>query len=397
MSLEATQLWSWWWRTCNKEDETSRNILTLLVPLLIIFWFIFSIKKQNKENPPLPPGPRGLPLVGYLLFLGSNLHHSFKELATFYGPIFRIKLGTKECIVITSPSLVKEVVRDKDVVFANRAQIIAAKSLLFGTMDIAFSDYAVEWRKMRKIFASEMLSNSSLDDTYFFRKQQVKKMINETYKKAGQLVDVGDLAFLTLIGSVMSMIWGETLKAEESFGINAEFRAVVNKQLELLGAPNISDLFPLLARFDLQGIERRMKFISRRNEEILDKVINHHTIAGNIKNKDFLGHLLHLTKCENPTRSLTLPQVKAMLMDAVTGGTDTTVAVVEWAMAEILKHPKVLKTIQEELTEVVGLSSIVEEAHLPKLKYLDAVVKETLRLHPPLLSSFLIVQASLLL
>ncbi|XP_021768402.1 berbamunine synthase-like [Chenopodium quinoa] len=57
---------------------------------------------------------------------------------------------------------------------------------------------------------------------------------------------------------------------------------------------------------------------------------------------------------------------------------------VEWAMAEVLQHAEVMRKVQEELTEIVGLNSTVEEVHLPKLKYLSAVVKETLRLHPPL-------------
>ncbi|KNA23697.1 hypothetical protein SOVF_022400 [Spinacia oleracea] len=314
MLPEATSAWSWWWSTSNKADETSRNILTALVPLFIIFWFIFSVKKQNKEIPPLPPGPRGLPLVGYLPFLGSNLHHSFKELASLYGPIFKLRLGSKDCIVVSSPSLVKEVVRDQDVVFANRVPLIAAKILLFGTLDIAFSNYGPEWRKMRKIFVSEMLSNARIEDSYDIRKQQVNKMMNETYKKAGQVVDIGELAFVSLVSSVMNMIWGDTLKGDEGSVINSEFRAVVDEQLELLGAPNISDFFPLLAMFDLQGIERRMKIISKRCEVILDKAIKHHSIGENTQLKDFLGHLLQLTKCEDPTTSLTLPQVKAMLM-----------------------------------------------------------------------------------
>ncbi|KMT16994.1 hypothetical protein BVRB_2g041990 [Beta vulgaris subsp. vulgaris] len=318
MLPEATSIWSWWWSTSNKTDETLRNVLTTLIPLFFTCWFIFYVKKQDRKQPPSPPGPRGLPLVGYLPFLGSNLHHSFKKLANLYGPIFKLRLGTKDCIVITSPSLVKEVVRDQDVVFANRVSIIAANSLLFGTLDIAFSNYGVEWRKMRKIFATEMMSNSRLDASYHLRKKQVKKMIDDTYKKAGQIIDVGELAFSTIGSSVMRMIWGDTLIGGESSVIDSEFRAVVNKQLELLGTPNISDFFPLLARFDLQGIEHRMKIISRRNEEILDKAINRHSIAKNVQCRDFLGYLLQLTKSEDRTRSLTLPQVKAMLMDAMT-------------------------------------------------------------------------------
>lgn len=66
------------------------------------------------------------------------------------------------------------------------------------------------------------------------------------------------------------------------------------------------------------------------------------------------------------------------------GATDTTTTVVEWTMAEILKHPEIMSNVQEELTQIVGLNNNVEEVHLSKLNYLNAVIKETFRLHPPL-------------
>ena len=56
----------------------------------------------------------------------------------------------------------------------------------------------------------------------------------------------------------------------------------------------------------------------------------------------------------------------------------------EWTMVEVLTYPEVMKRIREELEQVVDLKNIVQESHLPKLRYLDAVIKETFRLHPPL-------------
>ncbi|XP_051130126.1 cytochrome P450 76C2-like [Andrographis paniculata] len=62
--------------------------------------------------------------------------------------------------------------------------------------------------------------------------------------------------------------------------------------------------------------------------------------------------------------------------------TDTSTTMIEWAMAELMNNPTVMENAQKELSKVVGLDNIVEEHHLPELKYLDAVLKETLRPHP---------------
>lgn len=64
-------------------------------------------------------------------------------------------------------------------------------------------------------------------------------------------------------------------------------------------------------------------------------------------------------------------------------GTDSTSALVEWCIAELIRHPKILANVQEELDSVVARHRQVTESDLSKLTYLQAVVKETLRLHPP--------------
>lgn len=66
------------------------------------------------------------------------------------------------------------------------------------------------------------------------------------------------------------------------------------------------------------------------------------------------------------------------------GGTETVASAIEWAMAELLKSPKDLKKIQQELDEVVGLDRKVHESDLENLTHLKCVIKETLRLHPPI-------------
>lgn len=64
-------------------------------------------------------------------------------------------------------------------------------------------------------------------------------------------------------------------------------------------------------------------------------------------------------------------------------GSDTSSVTVEWVMAELLRHPEVMARVRAEILEVIGSEKDVEESDIGKLKYLQAVVKETLRMHPP--------------
>ncbi|XP_047952711.1 cytochrome P450 71A6-like [Salvia hispanica] len=66
------------------------------------------------------------------------------------------------------------------------------------------------------------------------------------------------------------------------------------------------------------------------------------------------------------------------------GGTDTTSTTLEWTMAELIRNPRTMKTLQNEVREVVKNKVEVDEDDLEKMLYLKAVTNESLRLHPPI-------------
>jgi cytochrome P450 len=68
----------------------------------------------------------------------------------------------------------------------------------------------------------------------------------------------------------------------------------------------------------------------------------------------------------------------------VVGGSDTSPNAIEFAFAEVMNKPEVMRKAQDELDRVVGKDNIVEESHIHKLPYLHAIMKESLRLHPVL-------------
>lgn len=60
-------------------------------------------------------------------------------------------------------------------------------------------------------------------------------------------------------------------------------------------------------------------------------------------------------------------------------GTETTANTIEWALAELLRNPKIMTNVKAELAKVVGPNKKLVENDIYKLHYMEAVVKESLR------------------
>ncbi|MCO6705190.1 cytochrome P450, partial [Streptomyces sp. CHB9.2] len=75
--------------------------------------------------------------------------------------------------------------------------------------------------------------------------------------------------------------------------------------------------------------------------------------------------------------------IKAIILDIFAAGGDTSATVIDWAMAEMVKDPRIMKKAQSELREAFSEKGRVDENSIDELKYLKLVVKETMRLHPP--------------
>ncbi|XP_061348227.1 flavonoid 3'-monooxygenase CYP75B137-like [Gastrolobium bilobum] len=366
----------------NPKDCISTTLVLALLIISAVTWYFL---KPNTQR--LPPGPPGIPFFGNLLSLDPDLHTYFAGLARTYGPIFKVQLGSKLGIVLSSPSMAREVLKDQDTVFANRDVSAAGKAATYGGSDILWSPYGPEWRVLRKVCTLKMLSNTTLDSVYGLRRKEVLKMVVYLYSRVGSPVRVGEQVFLTVLNVITNMLWGGAVDGAERESLGAEFREVVAELTHLLGMPNLSDFFPGLARFDLQGVEKRMNALLSRFDGIFEKMIGQRErvkMEDGKERKYLLHFLLNLKEESDSKTPITINHVKATLMDMVVGGSDTSSNTIEFALAEMMHKPEIMKRAQEELEAVVGKDNIVEESHIHKLPYLHAVMKETLRLHTAL-------------
>ncbi|XP_020691466.1 geraniol 8-hydroxylase-like, partial [Dendrobium catenatum] len=146
----------------------------------------------------------------------------------------------------------------------------------------------------------------------------------------------------------------------------------------------ISDYFTFLAPIDLQGRGRRFTAYFNKLCDFFDKMIENRlaaTTGEGRTNQDILDVLLQLSREDNS--KLTRRTIKSFLLDSFIAGSETSSTTLEWAMAELLRRPELMKRAREEIITVVGFEREIEESDISKLPLLQAILKETLRLHPP--------------
>ncbi|KAI3918274.1 hypothetical protein MKX01_041594 [Papaver californicum] len=304
--------WSWFKDTGNINGV----IVSVAVTLLVITWSIIS-KRRNGGK--LLPGPRGLPLIGNLLSLEPDLHFYFTKLAKVYGPIYKLQWGMKCCVVLNSSALAKEGLRDQDAKFADRDGPVVGMVLSYEGIDMVWSASDSEWRKLRKICAHELMSNTNLDSCYILRRNEVRKMVKDLYSKTETPVDVYGAVFTTNLNVIMSILWGGTLIGDEKTSVNAEFRQLFHEIVELSAQPNVSDFFPPLEWFDIQGIGKKAKALLAWMDRIFASIIDQHmklerTQEEHKESKDFLQFLLDLMEKQDPKTQITMTQMKALFM-----------------------------------------------------------------------------------
>ncbi|XP_016683846.2 geraniol 8-hydroxylase-like [Gossypium hirsutum] len=287
-------------------------------------------------------------------------------------------MGSVLAIVINSPSLANEVLKVQDAIFANRDVPAAAVVGTFGGLNILWRPNGPRCNRLRKLVICEIMSKQSLDACCVLRQQEVRRMVKEIHGKVGSSVNIYKQLSATALRVMMSRLWGDDPSQDL-----IEFRKRLDEFIVTSATPNVSDLFPILAPFDLQGIESKAKeqlswfygvfeSMMKNRRNIIDDGKEKEKIS-----KDFMQQLLELHWRGDDKNSLSNNEEKALLLDLMVAGTDTIPTTVEWAMTELLCHRDKMKKLVEELDTVVGNQNTVEDSHIPQLVYLDAVIKET--------------------
>uniref|UniRef100_N1QRG2 Cytochrome P450 76C2 n=1 Tax=Aegilops tauschii TaxID=37682 RepID=N1QRG2_AEGTA len=204
--------------------------------------------------------------------------------------------------------------------------------------------------------------------------------------REGMAVNVGRVAFTTSLNLISRTIFSIDLTSLDDHGRSEDFQQVIPAMMECLGPPNVSDFFPVLAPADLQGMRRRLARIFARLHAVFDAEVDQRLRgrdAGQPRKNDYLDVLLDVAARDDGKDLLDRDTLRSQFTDLFAAGSDTSSSTVEWAMAELLRNPSSMAKVCDDLAQVIGSRRNIEEADIVRLPYLQAVIKETFRLHPP--------------
>ncbi|KAK3011532.1 hypothetical protein RJ639_011572 [Escallonia herrerae] len=381
--------------------STPFNICLFLVILAVIFIFVAECAPsgRKKTNPVLlPPGPKPWPLIGNLPKMLKNrpvfrwIHKLMEEMNT---EILCICIGNVHVVAVSSPDLGREFLKKQDAVFSSRPKTMASDLTSSGYLATIFSPLGEQWKKMRRVVTSEVLSPARHCWMHDKRVEEADHLVRYVFNQCTKAVSGLGLVNVRVAAQhycgnvIRKIILGKRFFGEgmEDGGPGVEEEEHVEALFTILGCLFsfcVSDYFPFLRGFDLDGHEKVMKKAMASIKKFHDPIIKTRIRQGRDGEKeanDLLDVLIRLKDADGGPL-LSEDEIKAQIVELMIATVDNPSNAIEWALAEMLNRPETFQQATEELDRVVGKDRWVQESDISQLSYVKACAREAFQLHP---------------
>ncbi|KAF7012888.1 hypothetical protein CFC21_027036 [Triticum aestivum] len=367
--------------------------IALCTPLALWLLKLAGSKYKPQKHHQLPPGPWTLPIIGSLHHVASALpHRRMMDMSRRHGPLMHLMLGEVPTVIVSSAEAAALVMRTNDPAFADRPQSVTSDIFGCSGKNIGFAPYGDHWRQMRKVCIVELLSSRQVKRIESIRAEEVGNLLRSIAALDGATVNVSEKMMELSNDIVTRAVFGGKFTQQE------EYLRELDEAFALVSGFSPVDLFPSwrLVRW-LSNDERRMRRCHGHIQRIIANVIEGRKAAGvgasSTDEEDLLDVLLRLQQEDSLEFPLTTEIIGAVLFDIFAGATSTIGTTLTWAMSELVRSPETMAKAQQEVREVLGQDrAVITNSDLAKPDYMQMIIKETLRFHPP---ASLVLRASI--
>ncbi|KAK3012242.1 hypothetical protein RJ639_011229 [Escallonia herrerae] len=231
----------------------------------------------------------------------------------------------------------------RDLIFADRPEILAIKIMSYNSTNIAFAPYGEYWRQLQKICVLELLSAKHVHSIKSIREEEVRNLIESISSSSDCPINLSEKILSLTNGITSRAAFGQKCKDQDQF--------IMSIQEALKAKPALEE-------------------IHREVDRILQEIIKDHTVnrkammTGSCRSgeEDLVDVLLKLQESGNLEVPVTTNNIKAVILNG---------------------KPRIMEKAQAEVRHVLKWKRKIEGRDIQELNYLKLVIKETLRLHPP--------------
>ncbi|PKA66308.1 Cytochrome P450 89A2 [Apostasia shenzhenica] len=372
--------------------------LLLLLLLSLPLSFILARRRSKTSHPPLPPSQSPLPVLAHLILQRRSFFeivHLIRRFHDTHGPIFSLSLlpGARPDVFISDASLAHAALIHHGAAFADRPLPREPNIFLTcGSRDISSSPYGPLWRLLRRNLSAQILHPTRIRLFAPARSSVLRllldKLRSESAGGGGRAVVLKDIFRQTMFCLLVLICFGEKLGESEI----REIELPLEFLLRTFTSFNVFGVLPAATKVLFRRRWEKIVGARRRQAEVFLPLIR--ARQGRMENRGtgggpgsldycYVDSLLELRLPDEGGRGLTDDEMVQLCHEFLTGGVDTTATLLEWTMAELVKHQDLQSKLLSEINSVVGGEDEIKEDDLERMPYLKAVVMEALRRHPP--------------
>jgi len=345
------------------------------------------------DAPPLPaaalrrvgdlPGPRGWPLLGNTLQVTpSRIHLDVEQWARQFGPLFRMRLGRHDQLVVADHELLGAAMRDRPEGF-RRSPFTSKIGAEMGLPQGLFSAEGEDWRRQRRMVMASFAPSHVR--AYFPSLVKVTLRLQSRWRKAARaqqaIVLQADLMRFT-VDAIAGLAFGKdinTLEAGEDViqqHLDKVLPAIFRRVLSVL---------PTWRWFKTRSDRDLERSVTVINQTILDFVAQarqrlHDEPSLRERPRNLLEAMI--ASADEPGSGLGDAQVAGNVLTMLLAGEDTTANTLAWMIHLLHRHPAALQRVQDEVRSLAPDPAAYGYEQMETLVYLDACASETMRLKP---------------
>ncbi|RIB30935.1 cytochrome P450 [Gigaspora rosea] len=370
----------------NKISESLLSILCLFINWIgYLFALCYSCftSSATKEGLFSLPGPPTIPFLGNVYMFHLPVHKWFMKMSKTYGPIYNLKMGSLNWIVISDSKVAKELFLMQGADYSSRP-VFATGIYSLGGKTIALCPYG-NYLKMTRSLTQQGFRPHIIDTTYFpIIKQTVADLIHKIsgYKSAAIIPD-DDFAY-TVTLTLALVVYGRTSPEHGKILID-EYVKIVDDAVPLISFSSYAaDIFPWMRYLPFVQKSEAHAANIRTNVDIASKKLNEDLLKRmkefGDKENSFAAQIM---RYENGMYTIDWHDFNYLFSMLLIGGSSV-ITTLKWTIGILAKYQDVQQKIQYEIKEIVGEGKIPTLEQLDKLYYMQAVLKEIWRMRPPL-------------